>query len=781
MGQPSQLIRKNKVLSRQRIIAGKAVIVIEASNKLDKGLGAMKRSMHRFANTMSSLGDKAFRTGFLGAIASGAIIRQFTKFEDATLNLQTKLQSFGRNALVNDRQIKTLETSIRGLAQTTTYTAEQVTQAAVELAKAGSSIQEIQGGLEGVLDLARGTGISLEDAATTYARVSKVFGVVGDQLTSSLVRTTKEGTLNITELAEALKYSSATARSLNIPLNQMLATFSAISDQGLVGSIAGTSTNTGLANLIKKQQEIEDLGASFYYTADGGLDFVRTLRSLREATAWMSGPQLVKTFQGLFNLRGARAMIALVKGGFGELEKDLRSIQSTAPEEAGSARRARESGSAGRILLFRSAFEELAISIGKIDAGPLNKFIDMLTKLTLAMSNYIKTAAGQKVALAVIFAPAGLLAAGVGMLAAANGARMLAFALGGLQSILGALRFNPLLTLIASLTGVGASFSTGLNQAFKALGNTLSKLMGPFKLFWAGIQQLAKGNAKGGIGTITLAFQALVDIIKNQLLAAWNAFTGSLGPVWDFFQGLWKLIQLIGQYLVGIFDSIKSFLSNFSQISSLFEGMNMASAAGNIGTAIGTAIGLAVQTIADFIDALITALDIFIIEFEKMLRRVFWFGAGNDTLADLQYSKTEGLGARSDLRMRQLDKFVESMKNIDSSRNIDKANRQGRRASGISNWASELADKITTSLKKPTPVPAAQVQAVQRAATPQMKQMAQAAATSRVFAAALVGSASATRGNMLGQNVNVDKEILEQSKLQAEYLKEIAANSGTLD
>ena len=146
---------------RSQILAGKAVIVIEAQDLVDKALRNIQRKMQAFSARMNRLGQDALRLGIAGAIPTAFIAKQFVSFEDALLKVEARLQT-------TPQKFAKLTDTIRELGRTTSFTATEVAGAAGELAKAGFSSDEVSDSLAATLDLARAGELSLGQAGTVY-------------------------------------------------------------------------------------------------------------------------------------------------------------------------------------------------------------------------------------------------------------------------------------------------------------------------------------------------------------------------------------------------------------------------------------------------------------------------------------------------------------------------------------------------------------------------------------------------------------------------------------
>lgn len=421
-------------MTRAKIIAGKAVIVIEAHNLVDKVLGKLQMRLQQLANRLNRMGGALSRGGILGAIGSGLMLRQYAKFDDAMLELRVKLGYLDKLTIAQVRTMKTLEGRIRSLGRTTSYTSQQIASAAIELAKGGLNPTEIMNALRAVLDLGRGTKATLDEAGRLYVRTMRTFGIGSEKATevvSQFVRATRFGTLNIEDLELALRYSSGTAATLEQNLAPILAIFAELSNKGLAGSIGGTSLNTAMANLVKKMQ---DIGAAYpgfrAIYKDGSLDLLQTFRELFKITSKMPAVEQIQVFQDIFNLRGSRAV-----AGIRDINNILKMADaiSKAGNEARKAAEIMDSGPGGRGRMFLSAMQDLILTLGKASDTYLVPLLNIMRNLINELNKL--TAMNPKLAALVVFSPAILLGSGLAMLTLGKAIGSVAASLGLLLTV----------------------------------------------------------------------------------------------------------------------------------------------------------------------------------------------------------------------------------------------------------------------------------------------------------------------------------------------------------
>lgn len=456
-------------MTRGQVYAGKAVILIDALDRTDRVLATVEKKFKALGNSLGALGRTTFGAGFFGSLGSTALLARFAKYDDLILELRTKMGLLNNVTAEQEAGFSRLEKRIRELGKSTSFTTQQVAEGAIRLAQAGFSGKEIEDTLQPVLDLARGTGVELANAATVLANAIRTYNLNTEQaneITSQFVRATRSGTIEIDDLAESLKYASATAVTLGQSLPEVLAIFTLLSDKGMRGSISGTSLNTALGQIAKKKDDIKAaFGFDVPVDTNGNLMFVQFLKNMTQSTAAMDALKRTGSFQDLFNLRGARSVLPIAN------EQDIQRLIklteeiSNASDEARQAAIIMDSGFGGAFRRAVSAVDDLVISLGKLQSGPLVSLLNTVPKITAAIDQLMTKYQGLTLLLAS--SPAIALAAGAGMIA--------------LSMVLKRVGTGISLLRMAGKAGVGLVGMSGGARALKAIGkmktpDLLSKL-----------------------------------------------------------------------------------------------------------------------------------------------------------------------------------------------------------------------------------------------------------------------------------------------------------------
>lgn len=457
-------------MSRSTIIAGKAVILVSLEDNIGKGLSAIQSKLGRLSNTLNNMGGTALRGGFLGALASGKIAKDFTTFEDSILFLSTKLESFTKDLQLNGQETEFLTKKIIKLSRAMGELPVEVSKAAIALAAANFTPKGIDASLQGVINLAKGTNYGLDDSANLIANLASTFKLLGEDqsaaqqltnintLVSQLVKATNLGTIGIEDLRESLKFVSGNAAELGVKLPVILGFLAGIGDSGLKASLGGTSLNIVLQRLATNLGKIKKAipGFNLTFNPDGSLDLAATMNDLLKKTEKLSKIKRITLFHDIFNVRGQRAVLA------SDIEKIIEHIEKL-NEVTDLAVKAQERMNSGLGGVWRRLVSEVAIAEIAIGTGLQKEFKALGEIVTITIHALAGFAIKFKeVTLAILLAP-------IALSVFAVGAFTLSFALSRLVSVLGMLK--------SGLSGISSIAKFGIGSAT----NTLSMLTSPSK------------------------------------------------------------------------------------------------------------------------------------------------------------------------------------------------------------------------------------------------------------------------------------------------------------
>lgn len=271
------------------------------------------------------------------AVASGVAALQAGRTYQQALVV---IQSFtGATA----SEMRALDKAIEKIGTTTTVNMHQAAEAATELGRAGVDVpQQLAGALKAVVDLSIASAgeLGLADSAKFAATAMKAFKLEGDNVTTAvnaLVAAAQQSAINFVDLRYSFSQVALVAANLGFTVSDTAAAIGILGQAGLRGSDAGTSLRTALQHLQKPSDEalkvLTKLGLSLYDASGAARPFRDILGDLESklgqqaiATGKLTAAQRDWYLQQIFGTDGARAMLALIRGGVKDFD-DLTAAQ----------------------------------------------------------------------------------------------------------------------------------------------------------------------------------------------------------------------------------------------------------------------------------------------------------------------------------------------------------------------------------------------------------------------------------------------------------------------
>lgn len=276
--------RRSRQLSEQRVLGDGGASLF----RIQTGLLAN----YAVLNTLQS--------GFAGAI-QGVV-----EFDNSLRNLQAIVA-------VSDGNMAQLRETILSTAESTKFSATEVSEAAVLLGQAGLSGDQIEKALMAVAQLATATGTDLAKAVDTATAIMGAFNLEASRMTeiaNTLTSAVNMSKLDMEKLTLGIQYAGNTAYDAGVTFEELTAGLGAMANAGIrSGSTLGTGMRQILVSLEKPSetfvQNLEKLGLSTYDVSLKTKGLAGVMRTLKEAG--FSASDAIESFE----VRSAAAFIAL--------------------------------------------------------------------------------------------------------------------------------------------------------------------------------------------------------------------------------------------------------------------------------------------------------------------------------------------------------------------------------------------------------------------------------------------------------------------------------------
>ncbi len=148
-----------------------------------------------------------------------------------------------------------LNENAQELGKSTQFTAAQVADAQTELAKMGFTTTGILNATSGALDLAVSSGVEMSEAAEIMAATMNGFGMStaeASRITDVMAKSFVTSALDADKFRESMKLVAPTAKTTKVSLEETTAALAVLANQGISGSMAGTSLRRTLMELSAK-------------------------------------------------------------------------------------------------------------------------------------------------------------------------------------------------------------------------------------------------------------------------------------------------------------------------------------------------------------------------------------------------------------------------------------------------------------------------------------------------------------------------------------------------
>lgn len=379
-------------------------------------LGAIGDGAEDIAAPWAKVADNILKVdAALAAMAAGGVaysIIKFAEFEDVMLKVRGILQA-------NEEEYEALNAVTRDLGATTRYTATEAAQGLEFLALAGFNTTEAIEAIPEVLNLAQAAAIDLGTAADIVTNIMAGYGIEVENLSKSndvLTATFTNSNTNLEQLGAAFKFVGPVAKSLGLDLEETASILGILGNAGYQAEMGGTALRNILVALVAPAgnmgKMMKELGVD---TAEFGIDLSDSKNALRSLGVEVKDSEgNLKPFVDImdqmkagldkipdsadrtavlieiFGKRGGPQMAALLEQGSEavlELEKKIRSLGGITGDIADQM----ESGMGGALRAMKSAFDEVAISIGEKMSDALEESVDGVIAIERVFGDIIKS------------------------------------------------------------------------------------------------------------------------------------------------------------------------------------------------------------------------------------------------------------------------------------------------------------------------------------------------------------------------------------------------------
>ena len=454
--------------------------------------------------------------GFQAVVSGLTSIRDFESILAQVRGIAIKtteaFEDLGQSLERQQRQFDALKKKAFELGATTRFTATEVGEAELFLARAGFSVNGILAALPGTLDLAAAGVIDLGTAADIATNVLSQFNLAGSEMGrvgDIIVNTANSANTNVLQLAEALKLAGPVAAALNIDLEETAAVIGVLGNSGIQASLAGTQLRGIIAALTaptaQAQKQIDLLARKIGDTSDafkivareGDGSLTPLLRVLKKFNEAVTDPSEI--FQ-IFSRRQAAGAVLLSR-----YTKQIERLTKANREAAGEAKRlaeVQENTLIGAVRGLKAAVEGLFIALGD------SFLLGAMTSVVLQLRDFFRIIGGNV---------QGVDELTFGLEAMVFAARVLTAALAGIAVVKTLVFFSDLLLKTKAVRAAMLILALDIGKAQKA-----------WLIFSGTIAKHPLGFLILGIAAVAAAFKTFNDRVEHAAFLT-DKFKDSLG------------------------------------------------------------------------------------------------------------------------------------------------------------------------------------------------------------------------------------------------------------
>lgn len=374
--------------------------------------------------------------GIRGAIGMGMGVAHSVM--DPTAEFQAQLTEMGLKGDMGPAELAAARAQIMAMARGGSgFSPTQAASAGIELAAAGVKSHELGTALPTTLKFAQGSGLSTGEAAAVLVEASSQFGLGAEgfqKISDAYNAAANASTLNVTELAESMKYVGTLASKTGQSVNFAAGTMAFLAEQGIKGSQAGTGYRLMLASLAsparKAREAFQSLGISQRELqtnlSKGDVGFVAIMKKVadRMNAKGLNSAQQLAINKVIFGQEGMTVAASLQKGVLDESAKGWKNYTDQVEHAAGATDRAAEKMSGtltGRMNALKASVEATKIELGEKFLPMLEKLVPKVQEIANGMGDWVqKNGDILPDALGILGAGAGVIVAGQGSVLAAG-------------------------------------------------------------------------------------------------------------------------------------------------------------------------------------------------------------------------------------------------------------------------------------------------------------------------------------------------------------------------
>ena len=579
----------------------------------------------------SATGGWSVLNQIIADLARNAIqqaINKIQEFARETVQLGIDFSSSMSNVQAlsgaTDDELSQLEQTARELGSSTIFSASDVSDAFGYMALAGWDVQDMLGGIDGVLNLAAAANMDLAEASdivtdylTAFGLSAEDAGAFVDQMAFAMANSNTD----VTQLSEAYKNCAATASSMGFSVEDTTAALMTMANAGVKGGEAGTGLSSIMTRLATNTKDCADKLGEYgveVYDAQGNMNDLSSILN-GCASIWgdltdeeqanlaktIAGTSQYSKFQTVMN--GLSEQAAESGSSFNDYTKALEEVKIASEGGQSAAEDMAETmqdNLGGDIKELNSAMEEFKLKIYDSIENPMRNIVQFVTgSIIPAATQVLQFIQQHSTAFGILAAALGVITTAMALHAAVQAVQtaMNAAEATSLGALIAAklasaaaswAALAPYILIVAAIVAVIAIIvlcvkhwdqikakmievaniiKSKITEAWNAIKQTISTVMNTIKSVISTVWNAIKNAVTTAVNSVRSTVSTVFNAIRSIAQTVWNAIkTAITNP-----------IQTAKSVVTSIFSAIRSTISNVvngikSTVSSAFNAIKSA-------------------------------------------------------------------------------------------------------------------------------------------------------------------------------------------------------------
>jgi len=347
----------------------------------------------------SELGDLLAAAGIAKLLDE--IAAAFASCVTASMEFDATMSGLKAILGASGEEMDILAERARELGRTTVFTAVEIGDAMKYFAVAGAEPEKMLDSLNGIMNLAQGSGLDLARTAEIVADSLEAFGLAAkdtDHFANVLAATTNVANVEVGQLGETLKYVAPSASALGFTIDDVSEAIALMANNGIKAGQAGTTLRSAFSNLVSDKANVvsamQEYGIEIE-NQDGSMKSLsEIIDTLRVAFAGMGEAQQMQVASTMFGTQAMSGMLTVIRATeeqIADVSEGIRDADSAfggMGAAAGMAETATDNLKS-KLQIMNNSLEDLKISIGNSFTPILENLADVAAGAFQWISDFI--------------------------------------------------------------------------------------------------------------------------------------------------------------------------------------------------------------------------------------------------------------------------------------------------------------------------------------------------------------------------------------------------------